>query len=130
MRKLLCFAAGAACVFALMGCSSQATFTEGLGSAYAELKGLEGTVEDDFSLPYTDAALDIELEKGTVDVEIVDIDVFESDDVDDYVELDTICEATGLKSGDRVTFTDDDGEILLRITSDDGATGTLTFNEG
>ena len=131
MRKLISLVACATCALALAGCSSQATFTEGFGSASAELNGLEGTVEKDFTLPYTDAVLDIELEKGTVDVEIVDVEIFENDDVtDNYVELDTICEEKGLASGDQVTFTDNDGEILLRITSNDGATGTLTFNEG
>ncbi len=116
------------CAAALAGCSSQATFTQGIGGSYAELNGLTKTVECDYSLPFASGAIDIELEEGTVDIEIVDIQRIGADD-DDFAELDTIAEEKGLGSGDRMTFSDDDGEILLRITSSDGATGKLTFSE-
>lgn len=114
---------------ALTGCKTNATFTQVLGDAKAELTDLDGTVENDFELPYTDIAIDVELESGTVDIEIIDLAVFRDEDETDYMELDSIFEAKGLTTGDHKSFSDDDGTVRVRITSSDGATGTITFSE-
>ena len=121
----------ALCAAALAGRASQATFTQVLGDANAELKGLNGTAEADFSLPYTDGTIDVELEEGSIDIKVYDIQRFYDEDghPSDFVTLDVICEGEGLTSGDRITFSDDDGEIFVSITSEDGATGTVTFAE-
>ena len=52
-----------------------------------------------------------------------------AEDDEDYVELGPIFEAKGLVSGDRKSFTDDDGIVRVRVTSNDKATGTITFAE-
>ena len=113
----------------LAGCSSGATFTQTLGSANADLKELDGTVESDFELPYGNITYSEELESGTVDIEIVDLQQIGVDDDADFVELDTIFEAKGVASGDHLSFSDDDGLILVRVSSGDKATGTITFVE-
>lgn len=116
---------------ALTGCKSNASFTQFLGSAKAELTDLNDTVETDFELPYGKVAVDVALESGSVDIEIIDLELLGSDeDTTDYIELDTIFEAKDLAAGDHTSFTDDDGTFRLRITSSDGATGTINFSEG
>lgn len=111
---------------ALAGC--QSSFTQVLGDATVELKELDGTTEGDFDLPYTNVAYEVELESGTVDLEILDV-VRASDDDDSPIPLDSIYEAKGLKSGESGTFTDDDGAIMVRLTSSDKATGKVSFKE-
>lgn len=131
-KKIAAFAlaSGLAVALGLAGCSSQASFTQLLGNASVDLNGLNGTAESTFELAYTDIAFDVELESGTVDVEIHDVVTFEDDDTNsDVVELDTIYEGKGLASGDRATLTDDDGAVLVRVTSSDGATGKITFSD-
>lgn len=133
MKKHLiaCAVAGALAACALVGCAgSGTTFSDVLGHTTVELSNLSGEVEGDFELTYTDVAIDVELEQGTVDVEIVDIiRTWNDDGPDDITPLDVIYEAQGVKDGDHVTFSDDDGNIMVRLTSSDGATGTLTFTE-
>ena len=68
--------------------------------------------------------------KNGVDIEIVDIiRTWNDDGPDDITPLDVIYEAQGVKDGDHLTFSDDDGDIMVRLTSSDGATGVLTFTE-
>ena len=121
---------GAAMALSLTACSSQATFEQTPGNAKVELKELDGSVDSEFELPYTNIGFTTELESGSVDIEIVDLQEIGSDDDVDYVELDTIYEAEGVASGDSHSFIDDDGLFLVRITSGDKATGTITFSEG
>lgn len=133
MKKSLvaCVLASTLCVFALVGCGgSGTTFSDVFGNTTVELNGLSGEVEGDFELSYTDVAIDVELEQGTVDIEIVDIiRTWNDEGPDDITPLDVIYEAQGLEDGDHVTFSDDDGNIMVRLTSSDGATGVLTFTE-
>ena len=133
MKKSLvaCALASTLCVFALAGCGgSGTTFSDVFGNTTVELNGLSGEVEGDFELTYTDVAIDVELEQGTVDIEIVDIIRTRNDEgPDDITPLDVIYEAQGVKDGDHLTFSDDDGDIMVRLTSSDGATGVLTFTE-
>lgn len=115
---------------ALTGCKTNASYSQVLGDAKVELADLEGPADGDFELPYKNVAFDVELEKGTVDVEIINLAVFHNeDDTNDYMELDTIYEAKGLTSGDHCSFKDDDGLIRVRVTGADGATGTIIFSE-
>ena len=121
---------GTALAAMLGACASSGTFEQTLGSAKAEIKELDGTVEGDFSLPYTNVGFDVELEQGSVDIEIYDLLVtYDADDNEEYSPLDVIYEAKGLSSGDHKSFTDDDGNIRVSITSSDKATGTITFVE-
>ena len=114
---------------ALSACKTSASFEQFFGSAKAELNELNGSAENGFELPYSDIAIDVELESGTVDIEIDDamITYDEDGNQEDYINMGPIFNAEGVTSGERVTFTDDDGIIILRVTSNDGATGTLTF---
>ena len=128
-KRIATVLTGAAIALSLAACSSQATFTQMLGDATVELKGLDGSAESEFDLPYTSVGFTAELESGTVDVEIVDLQQIGADDDADYVELDTIFEAKGVASGDHKSFTDDDGLFLVRVTSSDKATGKITFAE-
>ena len=118
-----------AMALSLAACSSQATFEQMLGNAKVELSELDGSAEGDFDLPYTKIGFTAELESGTVDIEIVDLQQIGVDDDADFVELDTIFEAKGVASGDHLSFSDDDGLILVRVSSGDKATGTITFVE-
>ena len=114
---------------ALTGCENTATFTYMLGNASVDFKNFDGTSEGAFELPYFDVAYEVELESGTVDLEVLDAMVNKDSDGDvvDTVPLDTIYEAQGLTSGDSGTFSDDDGTIMVRVTGSDGATGTIRF---
>ena len=133
MKKSLvaCVLASTLCVFALAGCGgSGTTVSDVLGNTTVELNGLSGEVEGDFELSYTDVAIDVELEQGTVDIEIVDIiRTWNDEGPDDITPLDVIYEAQGLEDGDHVTFSDDDGNIMVCLKSSDDATGVLTFTE-
>ena len=72
----------------------------------------------------------MELEGGSVDIEIYDINrTWNDDGPDSITPLDVIFEAEGLTDGDHVTFSDNDGDIMVVIKSEESVTGRLTFTE-
>lgn len=129
MKKLFAASFAAVLALALAACGGSATFSQFMGDAKVEIENLDGTVEGDFELPYTNVGLDIELTSGSIDIEVVDVMVTYNGEDEEVVPLDTIGDAQGLVSGDHASFTDDDGAFLLRITSNDKATGTITITE-
>lgn len=133
MRRtfVTCAMACALCVAALAGCSGgSTTFTNFPGEASVEVNGLTSSAEGDLELGYTDIAIDAELTEGTLDIEVYDIvRTFNDGGPDDITPLDVIYEQAGVSTGDHLTFSDDDGDILIRVTSSDGATGKLAITE-
>ena len=130
-RPIAAALVGSLLALVLAGCTASATFTQIPGTTKAELNGLNGSAEVDWQLTYNDVAYEVELESGTVDLEVVEVVVFYNDVTDgyDYEELGTTYEAKGLAAGDRGSFTDTDGIFRLRLTSSDGATGTIWFSQ-
>lgn len=90
------------------------------------LKDLNGDAEGTMGFSFEDGVMRVELESGTVDVTLVDI-IPPIEDTDIPIELDSFYEGTGLQDGDEITYTDSDGEFIVRITGQD-ATGTITFS--
>ena len=129
MRKRIASSLAALlCIFALAACTGT-TFTSTPTGGSAELNDLNETVENVFEMDITDVVVEVELEEGTVDIEVVDAYVPPEGDANtDYVPLDTVYEGTGLTSGDRGTFSTSEGDFVLRVTGH-GATGTITFSE-
>lgn len=115
------------CVLALAACAGT-SFTMGPRGGSAEFSELNDTAECFCELGYTDIVMDVELEAGSVDIEIVDVDVISHED-DEYAELGTVYTAEGLVSGDSAAYSDNDGSFVIRITGHD-ATGTVTISEG
>ena len=110
--------------------SGSSTYTQFFGDAKVEIENLNGSTQGDFELPYFDVAYSVELESGTIDIEVFDAIVSTTeDDFSEPTPLGSIHEATGLASGAQGSFVDDDGTIIVRITSSDGATGTITFEQ-
>ena len=114
------------CALMLVACST--TITKSPNGGKVEFSELDDTVDSFFDFGFSDITMDIELESGSVDIEVVDVDVISHED-EEYIELDTIYTASGLVSGDTITCSDDDGSFVLRVTGHD-ATGAVTIAEG
>ncbi len=127
-KRFAALLSGLLCVFALAACTGT-SYTMGPTGGKAEFSELSKTTDCLCEFNFTDVAIDVALESGSVDIEIVDIDYISIED-DEYVELDTIFSAEGLVDGDTVTCTDNDGDFVIRITGHDDATGTVTISEG
>ena len=125
-KRLAVILSGVLCALALAACSS--SITMGPSGGKAEFSELDDTIECFCECNFTDIAMDVELESGSVDIEIVDVDVLSHED-DEYAELGPIFTTEGLVSGDSVTCSDNDGSFVIRITGHD-ATGTVTIAEG
>ena len=75
---------------------------------------------------FDDGLLKVDLESGTVDVEIVTIIPDEEDD-DFYTELSTIYTGQGLKNGDEVEISDLRAEVVMRVSGESKG-GTVTLS--
>ena len=125
-KRLAVLLSSALCALALVACSS--SITMGPSGGKAEFSELDDTIECFCECNFTDIAMDVELESGSVDIEIVDVDVI-SHEEDEYAELGPTFTAEGLVSGESVSCSDNDGSFVIRITGH-GATGTVTIAEG
>lgn len=124
-KRILALLSCLLCALALAACSS--SITMGPNGGKAEFSELDDTIECFCECSFTDITMDVELESGSVDIEIVDVDVISYED-DEYAELGPIFTAEGLASGDSVSCSDNDGSFVIRITGH-GATGTVTIAE-
>lgn len=115
------------CALGLNACTGT-TFTTWPGGGKVEFSDLNETTDDLLELSFSSIVMNVQLESGSVDIEVVDASVF-ADDSNNYVELDTVFAAEGLVDGDTVSCQDDDGDVVVRITGHD-ATGTITLSEG
>ena len=92
------------------------------------LKKLEKSdlLETRAKFSFDDGLLKVDLESGTVDVEIVTIIPDEGDDAL-YTELSTIYTGQGLKNGDEVEISDLRAEVVMRVTGESKG-GTVTLS--
>jgi len=128
MKKLAILAAAVAiAIAALTGCgSSEVSFSWTPDEAKATMNGLEGEAEGRYDLAWQDMEFDVQLESGSVDVQVVDVLLEDEDAVP--TEYGTLYEGAKLTSGDRGSFSDPDGSFILRITGHD-ATGVITIKQ-
>ena len=113
---------------ALSGCNSVADATIGPKGATINLKGLsEGSFfEDKAKFNFDEGVIKVDLESGTVDIQIVNI-VLDDVDGDSYTEMDMIYEGEGLSGGDEIEVSGLKTDLLIRIYGDN-ATGKLTIS--
>ena len=128
MKRLAILAAAAVIAMAaLTGCgSSEVSFTYSPSEAKATLNGLEGEAESRYDLSWQDMEFDVQLESGSVDVQIVDVMLSDENPIPD--EFGTLYEGTRLTSGDTGSFSDPDGSFILRIVGHD-ATGVINIKQ-
>ena len=113
---------------ALVGCSggSEVSFSWSPTEANATLNGLEGEAESRYDLSWQDMEFDVQLESGTVDVQIIDVMLEYESTVP--TEYGTLYEGSRLGTGDGGSFSDPDGSFILRITGHD-ATGVINIKQ-
>ena len=113
---------------AVLAACSGSEITSGPKGATFKLKNLEkgDLLETRAKFSFDDGLLKVDLESGTVDVEIVTIIPDEGDD-DLYTELSTIYTGQGLKNGDEVEISDLRAEVVMRVTGESKG-GTVTLS--
>ena len=126
MKRLVAMAAAAAVtVSALAGCTT--TYTKQVGdTATYGFGNLNGSKSETFDLPYQDIKVSVELEKGTVDVEVLDI--LPGGDEDHPTVVGSIASGTGISSNTSTVTHDADGSIAVRVTGTD-ASGKIIFEK-
>ena len=83
-------------------------------------------LETTTKLSFDEGLLKVELESGTVDVQIVSIFPDEEDD-NFYTELSAIYSGQGLKDGDQVEISGLRGNVVMRVTGESKG-GTVTLS--
>jgi hypothetical protein len=128
MKRLAILAAAATIAMAaLTGCSSsEVSFSWDPNEAQATMNGLDGEAEGRYDLSWQDMEFDVQLESGSVDVQIVDVLLEDESAVP--TEYGTLYEGTRLTNGDGGSFSDPDGSFILRITGHD-ATGVINIKQ-
>ena len=113
---------------AVLAACSGSEITSGPKGATFKLKNLEKSdlLETRAKFSFDDGLLKVDLESGTVDVEIVTIIPDEEDD-DLYTEMSTIYTGQGLKNGDEVEISDLRAEVVMRVTGESKG-GTVTLS--
>ena len=113
---------------AVLAACSGSEITSGPKGATFKLKNLEkgDLLETRAKFSFDDGLLKVDLESGTVDVEIVTIIPDEGDDAL-YTELSTIYTGQGLKNGDEVEISDLRAEVVMRVTGESKG-GTVTLS--
>lgn len=112
---------------ALTGCGSpEVDFSWNPNEAKATMNNLEGEAESRYDLSWQDMEFDVQMESGSVDVQIVDILLEDENAIP--TEYGTLYEGTRLTSGDSGSFSDPDGSFILRITGHD-ATGVINIKQ-
>ena len=128
MKRLVTIALATALgLTVLAGCSSsEVSFTWSPGQAKATLNNLDGEAEGRYDLAWQDMEFEVQLEKGSVDIEIVDALLSDESPVPD--EFGTLYEGDRLVNGDSGTFSDPDGSFILRLEGHD-ATGVINIKQ-
>ena len=130
MKKRKVLAAVMALLMAVMlaACSSSSSeVTSGGNGATFKLKNLPKNefVETQAKFNFDDAVITVELEGGTVDIEIIDI-VPDEGDTDSYTEMGTLYEGKDLADGEVVEVSGVRTNVIVRVYGGD-ATGTVTI---
>ncbi len=82
-------------------------------------------VETQAKFNFDDAVITVELEGGTVDIEIIDI-VPDEGDTDSYTEMGTLYEGKDLADGEVIEVSGVRTNVIVRVYGGD-ATGTVTI---
>ena len=130
MKKRKVLAAVMALLMAVMlaACSSSSSeVTSGGNGATFKLKNLpkNEVVETQAKFNCDDAVITVELEGGTVDIEIIDI-VPDEGDTDSYTEMGTLYEGKDLADGEVIEVSGVRTNVIVRVYGGD-ATGTVTI---
>ena len=130
MKKRKVLAAVMALLMAVMlaACSSSSSeVTSGGNGAPFNLKNLPKNefVETQAKFNFDDAVITVELEGGTVDIEIIDI-VPDEGDTDSYTEMGTLYEGKELADGEVIEVSGVRTNVIVRVYGGD-ATGTVTI---
>jgi ABC-type glycerol-3-phosphate transport system substrate-binding protein len=130
MKKRKVLAAVMALLMAVMlaACSSSSSeVTSGGNGATFKLKNLPKNefVETQAKFNFDDAVITVELEGGTVDIEIIDI-VPDEGDTDSYTEMGTLYEGKDLADGEVIEVSGVRTNVIVRVYGGD-ATGTVTI---
>lgn len=130
MKKRKVLAAVMALLMAVMlaACSSSSSeVTSGGNGATFKLKNLPKNefVETQAKFNFDDAVITVELEGGTVDIEIIDI-VPDEEDTDSYTEMGTLYEGKDLADGEVIEVSGVRTNVIVRVYGGD-ATGTVTI---
>ena len=129
MKKRKVLAAVMALLMAVMlaACSSSSEVTSGGNGATFKLKNLPKNefVETQAKFNFDDAVITVELEGGTVDIEIIDI-VPDEGDTDSYTEMGTLYEGKDLADGEVIEVSGVRTNVIVRVYGGD-ATGTVTI---
>ena len=130
MKKRKVLAAVMALLMAVMlaACSSSSSeVTSGGNGATFKLKNLPKNefVETQAKFNFDDAVITVELEGGTVDIEIIDI-VPDEGDTDSYTEMGTLYEGKDLADGEVIEDSGVRTNVIVRVYGGD-ATGTFTI---
>ncbi|MEE0027953.1 MAG: hypothetical protein U0J70_10210 [Atopobiaceae bacterium] len=127
MKRLAAMmAAAAVSVAALAGCTS--TYTTQMGdTATFGFNNLNSTTSKTFKLPYKNMKVLVEVEQGTVDVEVLDVLNGDVDD-DNPTVVGLLAKGEGITDDTSTEFVDTDGWIAVRVNGVD-ATGKVVFEK-
>jgi hypothetical protein len=118
--------AAAVSVAVLAGCTS--TYTTQMGdTATFGFNNLNSTTSKTFKLPYKNMKVLVEVEQGTVDVEVLDVLNGDVDD-DDPTVVGLLAKGEGITDDTSTEFVDTDGWIAVRVNGVD-ATGKVVFEK-
>ncbi|MBO7674205.1 MAG: hypothetical protein J6S63_04275 [Atopobiaceae bacterium] len=126
MKRFVCAAAAAALsVAALTGCTST-YYTQVGDTATYGFNNLNESTSKTFNLPYPDIKVNVEVEKGKLDVDI--LDVLPGSDDDHPTVVDILATGIGIAENTSTITYDQDGTIAVRVTGTD-ATGKIIFEK-